>query len=515
MSSNVGDHGYVLAFDIGTTNVKAGIVELRGFSVVDKVVEKAEVLYPKHGYAEISPDVLWKQVVSLSKKLSSSEYYDRVSAIVYSTHMAGVLPIDRDYNPLRNIIIWLDERSAGLPREVFSGFPMVSGYNLFHLLTFLRLTGGAPSKTGKDPISKILWIKSFEGDIFRSTYKFVDVKGYLILKSSGALVTSPDEAHLTWLADTRGGRVKWSEKLMRRFGLDANLFPEIRYPVEEAGRLNSEAASEMGLEEGIPVYVGAGDLTSAAIGSGAVHDYEPHVYIGSSSWIAAHVPKRLLDINHYMGSLASGIPGKYLYIAEQEVAGSALDFISTVIGLEGDYRLVDDLAGEVEPGSKGLIFMPWMFGERAPIDDPYVRGGYINLGFEHDSRHLLRAVMEGVAYNIRWSLQYFSNKIPLGDGIKAVGGGVKSDLWCQIIADVFQYPVIRVFEPENASLRGGAVFASIGIGLYRDFYEAVSRFGVDRVFKPDLDRSRVYEKFYNVFTSLYKSLKDVYRKLNS
>ena len=515
MSSSFGDSGYVLAFDIGTTNVKAGLIDIESFRVVEKVTQKAEVLYPEHGYAEVSPDTLWRQVVSLAKELSSSKYYDDILGVVYSAHMAGVLPIDRDYNPLRNIIIWLDERAAGIPEEVFRGFPKVSGYNLFHLMTFLRLTGGAPSKTGKDPISKMLWIKRFESDIFRSTYKFIDVKGYLILRSTGAIVTSPDEAHLTWLADTRGSSVKWSEKLIRRYGLDISLFPEIKSSVDEAGYLKGDAASELGLKEGIPVFVGAGDLASAAVGSGAVGDYEPHIYVGSSSWIAAHVPKRLLDISHYMGSLASGIPGRYLYIAEQEVAGSALDYISGLVGVEGNYSILDEMAEEVEPGSKGLIFMPWMFGERAPIDDPYVRGGFINLGFDHDRRHLIRAVLEGVAYNIRWSLQYFRNKVSLGEGIKVVGGGIKSDLWCQILADVFNHPVVRMFEPENASLRGAGVFASIGLGKNRSFAEAVSKFGVDRVFRPDRDRSRIYDRFYSVFSSLYKNLKELYRELNA
>lgn len=514
MSSHVDNPEYVLAFDIGTTNVKAGIVDLRNFRIVEKATQRAEVLYPEHGYAEVSPQSLWKQVVSLAKELSRSRYYVGVSGLVYSAHMAGVLPIDRDHNPLRNIIIWLDERAAGIPEEVFSGFPKVSGYNLFHLASFLRLTGGAPSKTGKDPISKILWIKRFERDIYNSTYKFIDVKGYLILRSSGAIVTSPDEAHLTWLADTREARVRWSGKLIRKYGLDVSLFPLIKPSIEVAGYLTGEAASELGLNEGIPVFVGAGDLASAAVGSGAVKDYEPHIYVGSSSWIAAHVPKRLLDISHYMGSLASGIPGKYLYIAEHEVAGSALDHISRIVGVEDSYSILDDLAGEVEPGSNNLIFMPWLFGERSPIDDPYVRGGFINLGFNHDRRHFIRAVLEGVAYNIKWSLQYFRSKVPLGDGVKVVGGGVKSDLWCQILADVFNHPIVRMFEPENAGLRGAGVFASIGLGVYRSFDEAVSKFRIDKVFKPDMNRSMVYNKLYRVFSSLYKKLKEVYRELN-
>jgi len=508
------DGKYVLSFDIGSTYVKAGIIDLETFRTVSKAIEPAKIIFPASGYAEVSPDSLWRHVINLSSKLSKNRFYEDVSAVIYTAHMAGVLPIDNGYHPLRNIIIWLDERASGLPREVFKGLFKVSGYNIFHLIRLLRLTGGAPSKTGKDPISKIIWMRDYESDLYRSTYKFVDVKGYLILKSTNSIVTSMDEASLTWLADTRGYRAYWSRELTVRYGIDISMLPDIKYSTDVAGYLTEDASSEMGLREGLPVYVGAGDLTASAVGSGAINDYEPHIYLGTSSWLAAHTPKRLLDISHYMGSILSGIPGKYLYIAEQEVAGSALNHISKILGFNGDYIELDRLAGEVEPGSKGLIFIPWLFGERSPIDDPYVRGGYINLSFEHDSKYLIRAVLEGVAYNIRWSMEYFGVKVPLSKGVKAVGGGIKSDLWCQILADVLGIPIIRMYQPEDAGLRGSAVFVAIGMEVYRDFIDAGSRFKVDRIFNPDPERSKVYEKMYSIYKSLYKRLMRVFHSLN-
>ncbi len=505
---------YVLVFDVGTTRIKAGIVRIRDFRAVDIATTRSVIEYPREGYAEIDPETLWRQVVSLGAELSGSRYYDEVSGIVFTAHMAGVLPVDRGLNPLRKIIIWLDERGAGLPRELFSGLIRIEGYNPIHLLRFLRIAGGAPSKTGKDPLSKILWIKMFEEDVYGETYKFVDVKGYLILRSTGSIVTSPDEAHLTWLADTRSGLIRWSERLVKRYGLDLDMLPEIRYPVEIAGHLTSGSSHELGLGRGLPVYVGAGDVLSTAVGSGAVGDNATHIYLGTSSWLAAHVSKRLLDIRHYIGSLSAWAPGKYLYIAEQETAGSALDYIAGLIGVEGDYRLLDSLASSLEPGSGRLIFLPWMFGERCPVDDPYLRGGFLNLGFTHRDGHLVRSVMEGVAYNIRWALEYFKMGIPLKGVLRLVGGGAESDVWCQVLADVTRHPVARVADPGLAALRGAAVFASVGLGRYRDVADAGSRIWVEKVFHPGDEAQRIYGEMYRVYRELYGRLRGAYHYLN-
>jgi len=135
---------------------------------------------------------------------------EKVAGIIFSAHMAGVLPVDKDGNPLRPMMIWLDERAAGLPRDLWRGPLKVQGYNMFKLFRFLRITGGAPSKTGKDPLSKILWIRENEPDLYNKTRKILDVKGYLIYKATGKYLTSPDEANLTWLADTRRGFARWS-----------------------------------------------------------------------------------------------------------------------------------------------------------------------------------------------------------------------------------------------------------------------------------------------------------------
>ena len=507
---------YILAFDIGTTKIKAGIVDTLNFKVVIKKSTDAEIIFPKEGWAEVDPERLWSDVSDLSRSIFE-EIDVAPSGIVFTAHMAGVLPIDKDGYPLYNMIIWLDERAHGYPRDVWRGPIKIEGYNVFKLIKFLRITGGAPSKTGKDPISKILWIKDNLPDVYSKVWKFLDVKGYLIMRTTSNYVTSPDEATLTWMADTRGGEAKWCESLMKPYQLSADMFPPIKESVDVAGELGREAAQEMGLEPGIPVFVGCGDMTSAAIGSGAVGEGEPHIYIGTSDWIGAHISRRIVDVSHYIGSILSGIPRKYLLVAEQETASGALEWLMRIgVGDVKDYGEIEDLVKESSPGASGIYFLPWMFGERCPVDNPYLRGAFINLSVDTSPGDIYRSVMEGVVLNIKWAWQYFQPKIKWNKPIKLVGGAALYDVWCKILADALSIEIVRMADPGDAGLRGLAAIASVGLGIYRDFGEAVSRFDVDMISKPDPQNARIYNKLFEHFTELYKDLgKKFYPKVNA
>ena len=509
---------YVLCVDVGTTNIKTALVSIKDFSVGSYVSDRARIIIPDKESAEVDLEDLWNQILNLIKSLldSSSDIEENdIKALIFTAHMAGVAPIDKNGYPLRNALIWLDERAKGLPKKLFSGLIKLEGYNIFNLIEFLRLTGGAPSKTGKDPISKILWIKLYEPEVYQSTFKFLDIKGYLIYSATRKYVTTPDEAHLTWLADTRGTYPKWSIKLFKKYGIDLEKFPNIVSSNEIVGSLKNEVSKDLNLPRDLPVIAGCGDLTSAALGSGAIKENEPHIYIGTSSWIAAHVSKRLLDISHYMGSLYSGIPGKYLYIAEQEIAGGALDYIVELIyGEKVSYEKVNEEVSKAIVGSNKIIFLPWMYGERSPIDDPYIRGGFINLKLSDDKKALIRSVMEGVAYNLRWAFQYFSRKIGWNNAIKFVGGGALSDAWSQILADVLNVKIIRVDQPQFASIRGSAVLASVGLKIYSSFNEAVSHIKYDKIFEPNPKNKRVYDKLFSNFEKIYSSIKNIYKDLN-
>ncbi|MGC8949120.1 MAG: xylulokinase, partial [Thermoprotei archaeon] len=445
---------YIAAFDIGTTSIKCSVIDINNFEPIAKASTKSIINYPKKGWAEQDPNILWESIISTFKEtIEKIMGKESISAIIFGAHMAGIVPVDKSGNPLRSIIIWLDERAAGLPRELWKGLIKLQGYSIFRLIKFLRITGGAPSKTGKDVISKIIWMKENEPDIFNKTYKFLDVKGYLINKCTNKFITSPDEANLSWLADTKHGKAKWSLELLKDYKLSVDLFPEIKQSTEIAGRLSKEAAVQFGIGDDVPVIVGAGDITSAAIGSGAVKEGELHIYVGTSDWIAGHISKRKVDVFHYVGSLLSAIPNKYLLIAEQEVAAGSLEWMMSMLGMEKDYEKVDKLVRETN--KTDILFLPWFYGERSPIDNPFVRGGLLNLTLDTKKEEILRSIMEGVALNIKWAYPYVEKMTEKQQEIiNIVGGGALFDLWCQLIADSIRKPVRRISNPQLAGVRG-------------------------------------------------------------
>ncbi|MEM2726687.1 MAG: FGGY-family carbohydrate kinase [Archaeoglobaceae archaeon] len=486
----------VLAFDIGTTTIKSAVID-ENFEIMGFESKHAKIEFPKSGWAEIDLENLWNDLCSLSTEV------EFVDAIIFAPHMAGVIPVDKEGNALRKAMIWLDERSAGYPKNLFSGILKYEGYNLRKLFKFLRITGGAPSKTGKDPISKILWIRDHEPDIFSKTAKILDLKSYLIARCCGNFVTSPDEATLTWLADTRKGYAKWSESLLREYKLNRDLFPEIKSSTSIAGELRGDALKDLGIEA--KVVVGAGDLPSSAVGSGEVENNKAHIYAGTSDWIAAHVNKRIVDISHYIGCLLSAIDRKYLLIAEQEIAGGAIDWAMKNLNIDSYYEIGKIL-------KKGnIIFLPWMCGERSPVDNPNLRGSLINLSLESDKGEILNSVMEGIVLNIKWAFLNFEKLIGRQEYLRAIGGCMLFDEFCQMLADATNRPILRLKDPKNAGLRGATAIALVA--LAQESFEKISRkFKIDVTFKPA--DSEKFDKLFKYFVKSYRSLRDVYRGLN-
>ena len=487
---------------MGTSFTKTVLVDLKG-NIRGVEREGYEVYHPKEGYAEQNPDDWWNAITTTTRKIVENlSHDDEIVAISFSAQAAGTLPIDKDGKPLMNCLTWLDTRASGISWKLFGS--SLTKYNLLSLMTFLRITGGGPGLAGKDPISKILWIKNNEPDIYRDTYKFLDVKDYLIYKTTGNFITSYDGGNLTWLMDTRKNKMKWSDAILRKYGIDRQKLPVLKPSTDIAGKLLKSSADEMGLDEGIPVVVGASDLSSAAVGSGAVLDRETHANIGTSSWLGAHLEDRKTDVFHYIGSICSANPNKYICIAEQETAGVCYEWIRSNFFPDKDFTELDRIAGESEPGSEGLIFTPWMLGERAPIDDDHVRAGFYNLGLRHGRREILRSILEGVAFNLKWALIYFEKLVGDIEWINFIGGGAKSDLWMQIFADVLNKEVRRVADPQEASAKGAAYIAMVALGYLKKFDDIKKVVRVDRAFRPIKENNEVYEKMFKVFRKIYK-----------
>jgi len=510
---------YILAHDVGTSGNKAALVRLDTTIVRSKTAEYC-VHHPERGCAEQSPSDWWNAVVTTTRELldSTGTKPSDIVGLVFSAQMAGTLPVDDEGEALMPCMIWLDTRAAEQAKKIWSGMIKVSGYSVFTLLRFLRITGGAPGLAGKDGISKILWLKENEPDIYSKAFKFLDSKDYLLYKCTGNFVTSRDNANITWLMDTRTERLCWSDSILKKYGINGEKLPEIKKSIELAGRLTTEAAEDLGLSSGTPVVVGAGDITSAAIGSGAVAENQIHAYVGTSSWVACHTSRRKKDVRHYVGSICSANPNMYLCVAEQETAGACLDWVKAQMfrqNVNEVYELFDRMAADVEPGSRGLIFTPWLFGERAPVDNPTIRGGFHNLSLDHSSGHIVRAVLEGVAFNMKWALDCLEKLTQRADAIKIIGGGALSRTWCQIFADVLNRRMKQVHDPKEAGARGAAIIAAFALGHIKRLEDAERLVRVDEVFEPNPQNAELYEGIFKEFKNIYKNNCKMCRRLNS
>ncbi|MDF1538429.1 MAG: FGGY-family carbohydrate kinase [Candidatus Thorarchaeota archaeon] len=522
--------GYVLAHDVGTSGNKASIVDVNG-KIIASTEAAYPVLYPKPGWAEQDPNEHWWQAICATthRVLKESEVKpEDIIGLTFSTQMMGTIPVDKDGTPLMNCMIWLDTRAAKQNKDIVS--------NPIRMLRMLRITGGIPS--GKDIIGKIVWLKEEAPQIYDATYKFLDCKDYLIYKCTGDYITSWDCANLTWFMDSRKDKNEWSQTILDWIDLDEERLPRLAPSTEIAGTLTSDAAAQLGLTTLTHVINGAGDMTAAGVGSGAVREKEVHVYGGSSGWVGAHVSDRKLDIFTYTGSIRSAMPDKYFVLAEMESAGACLkhlrehwhcDLCLNVRDIASDacadcysgdrnpYATLDSIAERAPAGSEGLLFAPWMFGERSPIDDHNVRGGYFNLSLAHEKTHMTRAVLEGVALHTRWMMNGLEKRKMLGkvSKVNLIGGCANSDIWSQIYADVLQKPVCRMSNPLTAGTVGVAFVAYVALGEISDFERAADHVQADRVFEPDPVNLETYDQQFEFLKDYYRRNKGLWKKMNA
>jgi len=294
---------------------------------------------------------------------------------------------------------------------------------------------------------------------------------------------------------------------------------------EVLGPLTSAAAEELGLAPGTQVVAGAIDNTAAAIGAGATGDYAVHLYLGTSSWLAAHVPFKKTDVFASLASIPCALPGRWLLTALQATAGGNLTWLRDNILYHEDellaegrvpdvFKIFDQMAERVPPGSNGVLYTPWIWGERAPVDDRTLRAGLFNLSLEHTREDIVRAFLEGVALNTRWLLgpveKFLRRSV---ESISLVGGGGSSAVWCQILADVLGAQIRQVKDPIQGNARGAAWIAAAGLGEIA--FEDVPRLvEYEHIFEPLAANRAVYDERYQTFLEIHKRMRRVYRRIN-
>ena len=518
---------YIIAHDMGTSSNKAVLVTIYG-EIVDFSKQEYPMFHPHPSYAEQNPFDWWEAICKTTKDVlhKTNINPEDIVGVTFSSQTQSLIPVSEDCTPLVPSMSWLDGRSAEIIREKLWTLPRIMGYNIFHLINFLRITGGSPGHTGKDQIGKLLWLKEKQPEVFNKAHKFIDAKDFILFQLTGKFVTSVDIAVIWWLLDTRKNKNNWHPKLCKLAGIDSNQLAEVKESADIIGEVTKVAAKKTGLVAGTPVMNGAADLSTAALGSGAIDDGELHICIGTSGWVAGHFEKRKLDLIHYVGCIGSTFPKKYyLGMAHQETAGICLEWLKNNVlyheeqlKKEGNvsriYQLLDQLAESVEPGAENLIFTPWMYGERCPIDDDLVRGGLFNLSLKHSREHIIRAVLEGISFNTRWAMEYLENLYSKVDQLNFIGGGAQSKLWCQIMADITNRTINQVKDPQLAGARGIALLASVSLGYLKSFYEIKKYIQIKQSFKPNPVNRNLYDKLYSEFKNIYKQNKKWYARMN-
>lgn len=501
---------YIIAHDLGTSGNKATLYDERGALVAASTFE-----YPAHigqsGVVEQDADSWWNAVIQSTRKLLSVANVrgGDIACVSFSGQMMGCLPVDEEGNPLRPAIIWADMRSEKQADQLRASVPERE---------FYRIVWHRPISSYT--LTKLMWVRDNEPDIYRKTYKTLQAKDFIVQKLTGKFATDYSDASGTNAFDLVGK--KWSERILDAVGIDKRLFPDPYPSTTVIGKVSVEAAQLTGLMEGTPVVLGGGDGSCAIVGAGIFGPQKAYAILGSSSWVAFETDAPLddeemryitwahLDGTKYQpcGTMqAAGLSiswmkqnlAGYETYAEKELGGSAID-------------LIEEGAQRSPAGSNNLLYLPYLLGERSPRWDPSAKGCFIGLTSKHSKEDVFRSVYEGIAYNLKTIINAFELKTYLKE-ITLIGGGAKSRLWRQILADVWEKPILVPQYLEEATSMGAAIAGGVGVGIFGDFSIGERLNPTVLRLEPNEANAQVYRKLYPLFEASYANLRGIFRRL--
>ena len=507
---------FVLAVDLGTGGPKVAVVATSG-RIVAHATEPIALHLFDGGGAEQDPAEWWTSIGAASRRAVAEAgvpAHDFIG-VGCTSQWSGTVAVGADGEHLMPAVIWMDSRGNKAIRKVAGGPVNVLGYDPRKIMRWVQVTGGAPALSGKDPVAHILFIKDAFPDVYRATVTFLEPCDYLNLKLTGVTSASFDSIAAHWVTDNRTiDAVAYDEKLLELTGLDRAKLPDLVAPGTIMGTLTAEAAGDLGVPAGLPVSVGSGDVHSAVFGSGAVADYAAHLYIGTSSWISGHVPFKKTAPTSNVASIPAALAGRYLIADEHETAGACLTFLRDNLGFAEDFEAMNTMVDSVAPGSGRVLFTPWLNGERSPVDDHTIRGGFHNLSLSTTRAQMVRAVFEGVALNSRWLLEAVEKFAGRHlDSLAFIGGGANSDQWAQIHADVLGREIRQVADPVLANVRGAALITLMALGRIR-LEDIPAMVEIRRTFTPNRSTAAEYDLLFSEFVNLYKQTKGIFKRLN-
>lgn len=504
---------YVIGIDLGTSSLKTILFDQKGNKIA-AASQEYPMSQPQNGWAEQNPEDWFQAAVKTLRQIAAESKISKESivSIGISGQMHGLVMLNREGKVLRPCILWCDQRTESECQELTN---LVGKERLIELTANPALTGFTASK--------ILWVRRHEPEIFAQCRHILLPKDYLRYRLTGAFATDASDASGMQLFNV--AQRKWSKEMADAVGIPMTYLPKVYESPEITGFLQKEIADLTGLSIGTCVVAGAGDNAAAAVGTGVIEQGRAFTTIGTSGVVYAHTKKPVIDRQGRFHTFCCAVPGEWHIMGVTQGAGLSLQwfrnqFCQSEAKTAEDtgtsvYKIMDEEAGAIPAGSQRLIFLPYLMGERTPHLDPNCRGMFFGLSALHTRPHCIRAVMEGVAYSLYDCLLVMQENKLSPQIMTIAGGGGKSDLWKQIICDVFSLPVNNATESEAPAL-GVAILAAVGAGIYDSVSEACDamlRLSEDCIY-PISRNTEKYRSVHSVYRSLYPLLKDTFVSLS-
>lgn len=504
---------YVLAHDLGTTGNKATLYNEKG-RLVASAFEAYPTEYLHERWAEQDPKHWWRAVCDSTHELleKASVAGTDVACVTFSGQMMGCVPLDQNAHPLRNAIIWADQRATEEAQAIRTSVSFEDVY---------QITGHRLSASYS--LAKILWLRNHDPECYDSAYKFTHAKDAMVARMTGIFATDPSDASGMNLYNLQTGT--WSYRILSAAQLDPDRLPEVHPSNSVVGRVSKEVAESVGLPAGTPVVIGGGDGACAAAGAGVVAAGLAYNYVGSSSWIALATQEPIWDPDFRTFTFAHIVPNTYMPTGTMQAAGASYQWTRDQLcrseaqaadALQvSAYELMDLEIQDSPPGANGLLYLPYLLGERSPHWNPKARGAFIGLTIRHSRADMIRAVLEGVTMNLRIILDAFRVQGAEIEAMRVIGGGARSRVWNQIMADIYGMPVHRLAVLAEATSMGAALAGGTAVGLYPDFNAGLAMNPVVEVVEPNAEAQTAYDELYEIFCESYEALVPVYDRLDT
>ena len=498
----------LLAHDLGTSGNKATLFGVDGRLVASRTCPY-ETRYFNGNWAEQNPDDWWRAICTSSRELLAGIDPARIACVALSGQMMGCTPVDAEGRALRPSILYCDQRAQ---READRLQQRIG------LAEFYRIVGHRISTSNS--LEKLMWIKENEPDVYRRTHKTLCAKDYINFRLTGQLATDYSDASGTNAFDLNS--LRWSDAILEAAEVDPAMFPDPRPSTDVLGQITAEAAAATGLRAGTPVAVGGGDGSCAGVGVGCIRPGTAYNYLGSSSWIALTVERPIVDPQMRTMNWAHCVPGYLHPSGTMQAAGASYQWLKNVVCTSESrdaaaeaadvYELINEQIATSPPGAGGVLFLPYMLGERTPRWNPKAKGAFIGLSLATRRADMLRAVMEGVTMNLGIIVDIFRQQVPI-DAVTVIGGGAKGAVWRQMMADIYGCRIEKLNVLEEATSMGAAVIGGVAVGMFPGF-DVIERFiRVDDVVYPNPANQAVYRRLMPIFEKCYHALVDVYEDL--